>query len=480
MIFSVSHRRPTGPVALVSWLALIFLSLLLGSAAPVQAQVFFGQGGPVRDFTGKDEAVRFPVVVKGLGIQTSAQFGLEGACLSIAHPKTADLKIELLAPDGTSIWLTNRNGGDRGADYRATCFRMDGFNGYVYEGKSPFTGTYIPDGKLQFFNQGLNPNGTWYLLIHDLAAGNVGTLDQWSLSFGPHPAQPDFAACSPKSAAACHCPDGSGTCDLLPDLVVSEKIVRELHQEYGATDPTYPRQIRLAVATANIGWGPLETHGTGRWSCGATPARDGRATCPDGRRARQEIVQVIYRREGDHMVTRNRPAGNNYFDERPGHNHYHADSWVDFTLRRRDPRQADPRRWPVLGKGTKASYCLFDSGNCGEADGVCQTGRGQTVGQGTLPNFGFGHYVDCEATTQGISVGGIDHYGISFEGQAIPIPAGTPNGSYFIVVEVDPLNLYQELDETNNIVVVPIELKLQEAVRSNTLKSSHKRPTRAQ
>ncbi|WP_201984326.1 proprotein convertase P-domain-containing protein [Hymenobacter rubidus] len=461
MAHSLPHQpRVVSKVGFFLW-AIAALWLISGIGSRARAQVFFGKSGPVTDFTGRDEAVRFPLVVEGLAARTTAQFGLEGACLSITHPKTADLKIELLAPDGTSVWLTNRNGGDHGADYRATCFRMDGFNGYVYEGKSPFTGTYIPDGKLQFFNQGLNPNGTWYLLVHDLAAGNAGSLDQWSLSFGPHPAQPDFAPCNPKSAAACRCPDGTGTCDLLPDLVVSEKILRELHQEYGASDATYPRQIRLAVATANIGWGPMETRGTGRWTCGAQPAKDGRVTCPDGQRARQEIVQVIYRREGDRLASRTRVAGSNYFDERPGHNHYHADAWVDFTLRRRLPRQPDPRRWPVLGKGTKASYCLFDSGNCGEADGVCQNGRGQTVGQGTLPNFGFGHYVDCEAATQGISVGGIDHYGISFEGQAIPIPMGTPNGSYYIVVEVDPLNLYQESDETNNVVAIPIELKLQ-------------------
>jgi hypothetical protein len=437
--------------------------VLLLTAAPhlVQGQIFFGTGGPIADFNGRDEAVRFPLVVKGLPLQSSGEFGLEGACIGVSHPKTADLKIELLAPDGTSIWLTNRNGGDKGADYQGTCFRMDGFNGYIYEGKAPFSGTYIPDGKLQFFNHGQNLNGTWYLLVHDLAKDNVGRLEQWSLTFGKKPAKPDFAPCSTKNPAGCRCPDGSTNCDLLPDLIVSEKIVRELHQEYGQNNPAYTQQVRLAVATANIGWGPMETHGTGQWTCDGKPVKDGNVTCPDGRRARQEIVQVIYRREGDRMVSRTRTAGSNYYDERPGHNHYHADAWVDFTLRRRNPKQQDPRKWPVLGKGTKASYCLFDSGNCADADGVCQNGRGQTVGQSTLPNFGFGHYVDCEAAVQGISVGGIDHYGISFEGQSIPIPPGTPNGAYYLVVEVDPGNLYLEADETNNVVVVPIELKLQ-------------------
>lgn len=441
-------------------LLFVWFSLLSPWAA---AQVFFGTGGAIPDFNGKDEAVRFPVTVSGLPPQLTASFGLEGACLSISHPKTADLKIELLSPDGTSIWLSNRNGGDRGQDYSGTCFRMDGFNGYVYEGLSPFSGTYIPDGKLQFFNNGQNPNGTWQLLIHDLAAGHAGTLGQFSLSFGPRPARPDYAPCNPRSPGACACPDGSADCDLLPDLIVSEKLVRELHQEYGPTDPTYPRQIRLAVGTANIGWGPLETRGTGQWSCpDGRPAADGNVVCQDGLHARQPINQIIYHRTGDKLTTRPRPAGNNYYDSRPGHNHYHADAWVDFTLRKKNPRQPDPRRWPILGKGTKASYCLFDSGNCGDADQVCQDGHGRTVGKGQLPNAGLGHYVSCESAVQGISVGGIDLYGISFEGQSIPIPKGTPNGPYYLVVEVDPQNLYLESDETNNVVVVPIELKLQQ------------------
>jgi subtilisin-like proprotein convertase family protein len=436
--------------------------LWLGSASMGCGQVFFGVGGPVPDFSGTDEITRFAVPVQGLPDSLSTRFGLEQVCLSLTHARTADLKIELLSPAGTSIWLTNRNGGGDGRDYSGTCFRMDGFNGYIYEGRAPFSGSYIPDGKLQFFNDGQNPNGIWQLLVHDLSAGETGTLAQVSLSFGSHPARPGASPCGPRNPSACQCPPGSdpASCLLLPDLIVSEKIVRELHREYAPTDATYPHQVRLAVATANIGAGPMHTRGARRWLCGTDSVTGALVRCPDGQLARQPIEQVLYQRHGDSLRTSTRLAGFNYYDERPGHRHFHADDWVEYTLRRRS-RHPDPRRWPVIGRGTKASYCLFDSGNCGEADGVCQTGHGGQAGPATLPNFGFGHFVSCESDEQGISVGGIDNYGINFEGQHITLPPGTPNGQYYLVVTVDPLNRYQECDETNNTVVVPIMLRLQ-------------------
>src|SRR5690606_4148222 len=108
--------------------------------------------------------------VGGLPPHINAEFGLGKICLTIVHPKVSDLKIELISPDGTGIWLTNRNGGDTGSGYYNTCFRVRGHSGYIHQAKAPFTGEFIPDGRLEFLNNGQDPNGTWYLLVQDLRA----------------------------------------------------------------------------------------------------------------------------------------------------------------------------------------------------------------------------------------------------------------------------------------------------------------------
>ncbi len=432
-------------------------------ALSTHAQQFVGNGGDIPDFTGEDIGIRFPLMVNGLPEHLDSTFGLEKACLNISHPHVSDLKIELISPDGTSIWLTNRNGGDKGVDYLETCFRMNGFNGYVYEGIAPFKGTFIPDGKIPFINNGQNPNGRWELLVHDLRKEITGSVSSFTLTFGNHPPDPMYKRCHQNNGAGCACADGSQRCELLPDLIVSEKMTQLLHEEYPWNDKAYPHQIRLAVATANIGWGPVETRGTGKWICGKDTVSGADHTCPNGEAPRQVIKQVIYRREENQITSLYRDAGTNYFDNRPGHMHFHAEHWVDFTLRKRSGRSMDPRRWKIIGRGTKASYCLFDSGNCTDENGLCQDGTMEQIkGFSNLANYGFGRYADCQPEVQGISVGGIDNYGMTFEGQDVTLPDKLKSGEYYLVVEVDPLNKIKESNEDNNVIAIPIKIRKQE------------------
>ena len=424
-------------------------------------QTFIGKGGLIPDFDGIDKGYTYPLEVSGLPNKIDTNFGLETICLSINHTKVSDLKIELISPDGTSIWVSNRNGRDSGRDYIEACFNMLGFKGYIYEGKAPFRGTFVPDGRIQFLNNGQNPNGIWKLFIHDLAKGVDGELENWRLTFTTHPPTEGAKPCHLKNGSACKCPDGKSDCDLLPDLIVSYKMTDVLKQEYAWDDKTYPSTVRMAVGTGNIGWGPMETFGSNIWLCGKDTVTKG-VKCKNGEAPRQILFQKIYHKSGDKVTFYNRIAGTNYFDSRPGHNHYHADRWVDFTFRKKDKKEKDPRKWKVLGRGTKASYCLFDSGNCTDSNQLCQDGKGNYGGFSTLANYGFGHYVDCESLIQGISVGGLDNYGISFEGQEIKLPKNIKNGNdYYLVIEIDPLNIYKETNEDNNFIVIPMPLKLQ-------------------
>jgi hypothetical protein len=62
---------------------------------------------------------------------------------------------------------------------------------------------------------------------------------------------------------------------------------------------------------------------------------------------------------------------------------------------------------------------------------------------------------DCQ--NQGISAGWGDVYGRNLSCQWIDI-TDVPDGSYFLEIEVDPNNQFDELDEANNVARVPIEI----------------------
>lgn len=100
-----------------------------------------------------------------------------------------------LAYNGTLVTLLNRVGTGSGGPIQQTFgFSTTGFNnvllsdagtdGNIHNIATPGSGptyAYTPDGgSLASFN-GLNPNGTWTLFISDMSAGNVSTMNGWSL-----------------------------------------------------------------------------------------------------------------------------------------------------------------------------------------------------------------------------------------------------------------------------------------------------------
>lgn len=119
-----------------------FFVFFLSNQNLTHAQYFNTPGAKIRDFEGVFRIDSIPITVSGLPLKIDSSFGLAKVCLNIDHLRTSDLKIELLSPDGTSIWLTNRNGSESGQNYMNTCFRSNGFNGYVHTGKAPFAGEF--------------------------------------------------------------------------------------------------------------------------------------------------------------------------------------------------------------------------------------------------------------------------------------------------------------------------------------------------
>lgn len=108
------------------------------------------------------------------------------------HSFISDLSIQLVGPDGTRIYLANQNGGT-GANFGTNCSSSgqtvfdDAASGSIESGTAPFVGSFRPSQPLSTFvgKTGSAVNGTWKLHYVDNSAGDVGTLQCWSMAISP-------------------------------------------------------------------------------------------------------------------------------------------------------------------------------------------------------------------------------------------------------------------------------------------------------
>ena len=132
-----------------------------------------------------------PIIVNGYGssINTSGIY----IKINITHTYEGDLAIFLQAPTGEILGLSNRTGGS-GNDFINTVFADSGIT--MSTNGTPYTGVYKPwpttftncitSTKTSFgdLNAGLmNPNGTWSLRAYDAAAGDTGSIQNWTITF---------------------------------------------------------------------------------------------------------------------------------------------------------------------------------------------------------------------------------------------------------------------------------------------------------
>jgi vibriolysin len=118
-----------------------------------------GGGGSTQTYTngtdvaiGDNTTVNSPITVSG---RTGNGPTNASVSVNIIHTYRGDLKVDLVAPDGSLYNITNRSGGS--ADN--------------------VTGTYT----FNLSSEALN--GTWNLRVNDNAAGDVGKIDTWSITF---------------------------------------------------------------------------------------------------------------------------------------------------------------------------------------------------------------------------------------------------------------------------------------------------------
>ncbi len=426
----------------------IVLVALGWASAHVQAQTFSNTaGGPIAEVNISN---LFPIEVSGLPPAIdSVTFGLVRVCFNIAHTFTGDLDIKLQSPDGTVLIIASNFGGS-GDNYEGTCVSEDAADGELAEATPPFTGTFYPHQSINKLNNGQNPNGVWYLIVIDEVPYDTGHVQSVSLIFDVNPPPTHVGGpCTVNDASGCECEDGSNDCDLLPNMINSEKYISLNWTEKVGF-------IRLGVATPNIGYGPLEMHGTGTCYCD-TVLVNCNSTCPDGNSPKEKVNQTIYHKSDAVMSTYNIPSGTMTYH--PTHGHIHIDDWTHNSLRipGLDP---NPATWPIVAQSNKLSFCLVNLGTCTSGNGYCVDADGQVRHKDNIPNFGLGFYTGC-AFDQGIYVGRYDAYQQYLDGQEIVFDSTMCNGKYYIVSITDPTNIVKESNEDDNAAKVLITLKKQ-------------------
>lgn len=388
-----------------------------------------------------------PINVSGLPSVADSTFGILSCRINITHTYTGDIKIWLKSPSGDSTNLSFNRGGS-GDNYTNTVFKMSAST-FIGDGVNPYTGNFVPENSLNLLNNQQNPNGQWLLGVRDEVPSDVGTIIDFTLEFGANPPSdppPPPGPCSMANGQNCFCPDGSNDCDLLPDMLSSAQIIINQHTEY-------PGQITLSNATPNVGWGPMEIHGVDTCFCGGVQVPCSQATCPDGSYVKQLVKQTVYHKSSGVITSYQRSAG--FMSYHPSHGHIHVDNWADFSLRQSNGNP-DATTWPILGTGTKMSFCLINLGDCTSNLGYCRDSQGNNITMADVPNAPFGMVSGC-GTDQGIFTGHLDIYSQGMSGMSIDV--GTIcNGDYYIVSITDPNNNFLEQDETNNWVAVPITL----------------------
>ena len=174
--------------------------------------------------------------------------------------------------------------------------------------------------------------------------------------------------------------------------------------------------LKLTNSVWNAGYGPLDLVGV-----------------VDPGSGTQYVVQRILMEDGGYSEE---SIGEFIFHS--GHNHWHLDSFSIYELWSLQPNGTLDQ---VVATSGKVSYCLRDIRRSLEAERIDRAG-----------------FTSCSPVRQGLSVGWTDIYQYYLAGQSIDI-SGLEDGTYALMSTADPFNLIRESDETNNAVVIILEIQ---------------------
>ena len=231
-------------------------------------------------------AEQIPVNIAGISSSVNVT-GLDSAGKITVSTYTSalydgGLTMQLISPNGTSVFLTQDNGG-LGANFGVACTPSgettfdDAGSESITLASPPYVGTFAPQEPLSVFNllSGTNLNGVWTLNVSDEFPGDTATLNCWTLTVLPEV-----------------CVDGGGQCpgsDLslsmtaVPSTVLLESnlVFNLLVSNAGPSDAqsvvisqtlpaglnylevtNYPVTVSTAGSALNLNLGTLPVYGT--------------------------------------------------------------------------------------------------------------------------------------------------------------------------------------------------------------------------
>jgi subtilisin-like proprotein convertase family protein len=113
--------------------------------------------------------------------------------VALNHPDISDLKISLIAPNGTTVQLMNANSLKGSAYHLATVFDDQASFPMTNNTYVSFSPTIRPLNSLNVFN-GLSTKGQWHLAINENSTGS-GRLYSWGLRFNNKTTLPKTLSC---------------------------------------------------------------------------------------------------------------------------------------------------------------------------------------------------------------------------------------------------------------------------------------------
>ena len=152
-------------------------------------------GNPLRFDNNSSALIPSPGAVSSSLLVSNVSFAVNKVTVSVFVEHSFDyyLKLELIAPDGTTNKLTANNG-LFGENYGLACSPEsqrttfdDAADTPIASGAAPFVGSFRPDQPLSAFNgkSGTNANGIWQLRATDGGRSDVGAIHCWSLFVTP-------------------------------------------------------------------------------------------------------------------------------------------------------------------------------------------------------------------------------------------------------------------------------------------------------